>query len=291
MQKKPWFTILILLLATPAASQYRLGNPHVRINHKDVEPGKTRIEVVNIRSTKPVYTVVLEEVYTTHYHPYEFHNGNLYVIRRTGGHDGYRRFPNTWTDALWRYDKNKNGVMIYAVRGLDFRISPNGKYNLITSGDSLLFLNFQGQRMQGLSSGQFDLDGFDNMYLTNDHFFASNGGPGASFDVLLKINLRDFSWSRQELPGLPFAIDYAFNPFSEKIVCSDYPWLVDSESHEGWVATKPTVKLYLYDCRSKVKSILATSIAKQFHPQWVDTTHIEIDDPRSSKRKVIKIKR
>lgn len=289
MGKISFVIFLLFFLTMTALSQYETGNTQVQIESKEIQSGKTRIEVIDIASTRKVYSIVLEDVYLQ-YHPYEFHNGNLYVILRTGGPEGFLKFPDTWTDALWKYDKGHNGSMVYSVRGLDFRVSPNESYIAIESMDSLLILNPYGQRLRGFSVKDFDLEGIDNMCMTNEYLFFSNGGPGASFGQLFKISLNDFSWSQKDLSGLSFADEFSFNPLIETIVGSDYPWLIDTYDLEYWVKGNPTVTLYLYDFRSKKKSELATSIAKRFTPKWLDTTHVEIDDPRSAKRIVIKIK-
>jgi hypothetical protein len=67
-------------------------------------------------------------------------------------------------------------------------------------------------------------------------------------------------------------------------VASDYPFFYVAEDGQEWIQSSPTVTLFLYDCRSKRKSIIATSKSKKFEPTWIDTTHIEFMDPISSIR-------
>jgi hypothetical protein len=282
--------VLFLLPTLSARSQYDSGNFDYTIKPSDIGGGKTRIEVVEAKTATLAYTIVLEDVYTDHVHAYEFHNGNLYVIHRTGGPDGYQKYPKTWTDSLWRYDKDKNGVMIYSERGLDFRVSPNEKHIAIVAGNSLFILNERGTKIREFKAEDFHLEGLDTTYITDQFLFFPDGGPGAPFEFIIKMNLGDFTWSRHDLPDLSFDFDYSFNPFNEMVVGSEYPFFYEEEYYNSWVKDKPTVILYLYDFRSKKKSVLAHSRAKEFHPRWIDTNHVEFDDPLSSKRIIREIK-
>lgn len=290
MRKHCLLAVLFLLPTLSARSQYDSGNIGYTIKPTDIGSRKTRVEVVEAKTATLVYTIVLGDVYTEHCHPYEFHNGNLYVIHRTGGSSGYRDYPETWTDSLWRYDKDKNGVMIYSVRGLDFHVSPNEKHVAIVAEESLFILNERGTKIRQFKAEDFHLEGLDTAYITDQFLFFPDGGPGAPFELIIKMNLDDFTWSRHDLPGLSFDDDYSFNPFNEMVVGSDHPFFYEAEYYNSWVKDKPTVTLYLYDFRSKKKSVLATSRAKEFNPRWIDTNHVEFNDPHSSKRIIREIK-
>jgi hypothetical protein len=283
--------ISLVLWIFSAAAQQDPDAFKYSIKSKSLGEGKARITAVERSSGKPVYEIVLHDLYTNHYYSHEFHNGNLYIIHRTGGPDGYAKYPDTWTDALWKYDANKKGTSIYAVRGLDFRVSPNEKHVAVFTEDSLIILNPKGKIIRQFAAADFESGGFKNVCFANNSMFFSNGGPEASVDMIVKMNLSDFTWIKHDLNDLRFDDDFAFNPFNEMIVGSNYPWHVDADSHDEWKKGKPTVTLILCDLRSHKRTVIATSIAKEFHPAWIDSNHIAYDDPFSSKRIVREIKR
>src|SRR5512140_1169751 len=70
-----------------------------------VVPGRILYTLKN-GATAPFMDVA--DVYSDHYHPAEFHNGNVYVIRRIGDTSS-----STWTDELWKYDSAKRGSRIF----------------------------------------------------------------------------------------------------------------------------------------------------------------------------------
>lgn len=68
----------------------------------------------------------------------KYHNGYLYVIIRTGGPEGYKQFPDTWTDTLKRIDSNGNEKEIYSYRGLNYQMSADGKlFTFLEESDDL----------------------------------------------------------------------------------------------------------------------------------------------------------
>jgi hypothetical protein len=260
------------------------------IRSKALGDGKTSITVIDRSSARTVFDIVLKDVYVGQYHPYEYHNGNLYVLHRTGGPDGYAKYLQTWTDGLWKYDQHKKATFIYNLRGLDFRVSPDEKHIAIESQDSLFVFDSRGTLVHQFTSSDFETGGIGHLYFTNHALFFSNGGPGASVETIFKVNLSDFTWQSYELAGLRFDYEFDFNPFNEMALGTDKPFLYDSDSYDTWKKDKPTVTLYLVSLRSNKKTVVATSTAKEFHPKWIDMNHIAYDDPVTSKIVIREIK-
>ena len=281
--------ISILILASHSSGQHSIGNLKYKINSKDLGGDSIKIDVVKQENGEQIYSVIIKDVYTGHIHPYEYHNGNLYVMHRTGGQFGYSKYPDTWTDALWRYDKNKNGTELFSVRGFQYCVAPDEKHIAIITNDSLILLNQRGLRIWQFSREDFNLNGFSDLVFTPKFLFFSEGGVESVFHLIIKMNLKDFSWSRHNLPDLSFDGDYSFNPSNEMVVGSNYPFFYDSDEHKSWMKDTPIVTLYLYNFRSNKKFIIATSKAKQFNPEWIDKDHIRFNDPASMKRIVYKI--
>ena len=119
------FLGFILLLVDQLEAQQAIQQWPYTITFTEVKGDTTEVDVKDAASEVPIYHLAISDLFKGHYHLAEFHNGNLYTIRRTGGPDGYIKFPGSWTDALWKFDGSGNGKKIYSVRGLDFRVSPD----------------------------------------------------------------------------------------------------------------------------------------------------------------------
>jgi hypothetical protein len=276
--------ISALLVTSSASSQFHSSPNEFTIKRGETVSNWTGIQVFQTGTTNLVYEITVEDLYSLHYHQSEFHKGSLYVILRTGGADGYRKYPQTWTDALWRFDENKRGTMIFSARGLDFRASPSANRVAIHKSDSLLILDAHGKRLCEFAAPDFQIDAIAMGCSTNEFLYFANGEASATLDVIVKLSLSDFRWSRYDVTSLGFDTDYSFNPNIEKVVVSDCPFHYDAESYDDWLKSNPQVTLYLYDLRSRVKSIIATATGKGFGPRWIDSTHIEFNDPASNGR-------
>ena len=283
-------TISLISLTVPCVAGAPKENCEEGYSISSTELGgkKTRIDVLKIGKSEPTYSIVLQDVNSGHYHLYEFHNGNLYIIQRTGYVQSPSQPRDTWTDELWKYDYSKKGEKLFSFRGLDFRVSPNERYILVRygrvdtiEGAHLELLDSKGNRIRKFGAKDFISQDVGNMYLTDEYLFFSEG---ACFSKIIKLNLLTFSWKMDDLSGLSFCYEYDFNPMTEKLVGSDFPFLGDVETGNQWQEGMPAVTLYLYDLVSKKKTVVSTSVAKDFNPQWLCDDRFQYSDPHSSQR-------
>ena len=91
-------------------------NYSVVVKENPADKTKTDIFLKDPKTGQETFYITLSDIYRNHYHNAEYHNGNLYIIHRTGGDTGYQTNPN-WTDELWRYNQQKQGQKLYSVRG------------------------------------------------------------------------------------------------------------------------------------------------------------------------------
>lgn len=107
-----------------------------------------------------------------------------------------------------------------------------------------------------------------------------------AISVVNKIDAnKDFSLKTYDVSALPVqGLEFTLNPDKEIIAFSDFPVLFDKETADQFTASKKTVTLFTYDLDSKEKEIIATSVAKPFHPAWFDPDTLEYDDPNAEVR-------
>ena len=94
------------------------------------EADQTDVYIQDVEAKTMELFATIPDVRVQHYHSGEYHNGNLYIIRRIGDVE-----TDSWRDELWKYDELRAGVMLYAIKGLDFRVSPDEAYVAISGGD------------------------------------------------------------------------------------------------------------------------------------------------------------
>lgn len=254
---------------------------------------KSDIYLKNLETNKEQLYTTLNEIYTNHYHVGEYHNGNLYIIKRIG----YDEYPDEiWTDELWRYDSQLHGQKLYSDKGLDFRVSPDEKYIALWTNEVLVLLSSNGDVIRSfpkknitisklfpgatepLESSLCGLTDWDRDGFWLDCTF------GPSLMGFVKIDFNTFTITKYDLTDLQPGPEYDLNPQKMKVVYSNYPALFEEISGNEYLESKAKVTLSVYDLQSKTIQSIATSITKEFNPKWIDENTIEYDDPNGNAR-------
>lgn len=248
----------------------------------------TDVYIKNVETGEEKFFRTIRDVYRDRVRPAEYHDGILYIIRRIG-YDGYP--DEDWTDELWKYDEGEEGTKIYSAKGLGFRVSPNGEMIAIGATEDILFVDTDGNVLKEYSSEELI--------------------PTDAED--LSINLLDWSddskslWGDLSLTAFPsffFSIDtgaWVLNQYdvsssnlsigegrlnynNGKLAFSDYPVMFDEYAYEEFMDSGREVTLKVYDLNTKELIKIATSITKEFEPEWVEDNLLEYNDPEGSGR-------
>ncbi len=120
------FLVSLSLSAAPPAKQNTLGKvlkfKDYTIQYSPQSSGDNNQVLIFDSRGKEIGAV--DQVLTSHYHPFELHKGKFYFLHRTSD----PKSPNNWTDELWMTDlKTRKQDKVYSQKGLDFRVSPTGE--------------------------------------------------------------------------------------------------------------------------------------------------------------------
>ena len=159
-------------------------NYSVVVKENPADKTKTDIFLKDPKTGQETFYITLSDIYRNHYHNAEYHNGNLYIIHRTGGDTGYQTNPN-WTDELWRYNQQKQWVKLFSNRGLDFRVSDDEKFIAIVYylrsgennavGKNLTFVSNNGAVLKTFSLSQLGLEDFSPIKWSTSNFWVGSG--------------------------------------------------------------------------------------------------------------------
>jgi len=281
--------------ATEQTTPQTVGDYIVVVKENSTDKLKSDIYLKDKKTGQENLFITITDVYRNHYHNSEYHNGNVYIIRRTGGDFGYQNNPN-WTDELWKYNQQKQGTNIYSNRGLDFRVSDDEKFiSVFDSGSdntgevrNITFLKNDGSVIKILTSKDLGLEKYgpyiDPLVWSNNILWIESGFT-VSIEIVAKIDPNTFQITKFDLANLPIQVgEFSLNPIKQKIAFSDYPALFDTDSADEFKASKKTVSLFVYDLLNQKKQIIVTSVAKAFHPKWIDENTIEYDNPSGDGR-------
>ena len=225
-----------------------------------------QIQVFSSESSIPIYSIILQDIPQQHIHPFEYHNGSLYVIHQS-------------TSSLFRYDSKHIPHIIHSTSTRRFCVSPDERLLAITSNDSLIILSRTNRVLHIFSREELDLEDFGCLYIAGNHLFIEPSGVGIfSFDAIRVIDLTSFKWKIHDIP-ISMDMDYTFNPFNQIVVGSDYPFLYDTDSRDNWRAEQPKVILYLYSFHTRKLQLLDSTISERFYPTWIDNMHIKYINP------------
>ena len=262
-------------------------NYDVIIKENPNEKTKTDVYLKDPKTDQETFYITLSDIYRRHYHSAEYHNGNLYIIHRTGGDDDYQINPN-WTDELWRYNQQKQGQKLYSVRGLDFRVSDDEKMIAIITNEEFTLLNNSGDKIKTFQSSEVIVNpqnsptfgflawGTNSIWLKNTF--------GSSLRGLVKIDTQTYSITKYDLSGLPAGPEFTINVYKEKIAFSNYPAIFDDYGEREYKRTGAKVNLVVYDLKTKAQQQIATSITKEFEPKWIDENTLEYNNPNGTGR-------
>jgi hypothetical protein len=247
----------------------------------------------NKKTGKETFFINLPDIYVEHYHNAEFHNGNLYIIRRTGGDNGYRNNPN-WTDMLWRYDASKQGKQLFAVQGLDFRVSADEKYIAVGNSEKVTILDDNGNPLKSFDSTQLksssDSPEAIELLQWSMHTLWLTAALGTERSELVKITVPDYITTKYDLAKVAIGADFAFNPEKALIAYSDYPVLLDSDTADTYAKSGKTVMLMLYNLDKKTTKTIATSVTKPFDPHWLNANTLQYNDTSAPENKRLEYK-
>ena len=251
------------------------------------DKSKTDIYIKNIKTGEETFLITLSDVYAEHFHNSEYHNGNLYVIRRTGN----STYPSeAWMDELWKYDSSKNGQKLFSLKGLNFLVPSNESLIGITDGATkLVFIDRSGKTIQEFTLSQISslqaepIIGL-NSWTSDGSILWGDLSLGPVSAAFFKVNTKNWSVTKYDVSTLSFGTETALNADMAKIAYSDYPALFDVDGANAFKASKKKVTLYIYDLNTKSNIVVNTSIVKQFSPKWIDTKTLEYNNPNSDSR-------
>lgn len=255
----------------------------------------TDVYVKNLETGEEKLHITLPDIYVNHYHNSEYHNGNLYIIRRIG----YNGHPDEeWADELWKYDSHQKGTKLFAAKGLDFRVAPDEKLVALEKDqENLILLDPQGNPTQEFAIDQ--LGGHDEKthpplpaYLFLDKWSDDSRelwgevSAGPSPLTFYKIEVASGQITTYDVSPLAIPWEYDLNANTGKLVYSDFPQMYVADDAEELKKSQQQITLFVHDLDSQSTQAIVTSVAKDFAPQWLDDSTIEYNDPDGDDRMV-----
>lgn len=239
--------------------------------------------------------LTISGIYTSHYHPAEYRNGYLYVIKRQGQTSAYS--PDTsYIDELWRYSADGEGHRLLSLQGLDFRASNDGSRIAITgypdktNGIKLYIIRSSGVVIESYSKGALNAIGLTfGGWVGGDLWIRDQ--EAVDIYGLIRIDTNTLKAQRYDLKDLDLAdSDLSFNLQSLKLAYSDYPVLFDTDSEADFVKDKTPVKLYVYDLKTHDCKQIAHTTAKPFNPKWLNESTLQYDSSKGGRRVKVTVK-
>ena len=247
----------------------------------------TDIYIQNASTRVETLLMSLPNVNRDNYHTGEYHNGNLYIMRRMGD----PQVDQNWSDQLWRYDSPGNGKMFFSYKGLDFRVAPDGSYAAVvyqasdTSANTLAFIDKNGDVVR-----DFNIDptepyaNFPNQWSDDGKQFWGQLQFDVTPKIIYQINVSDWSVKNFFVEPLNIGEEFELNANTGQIVYSDYPDFFETGLRQQFIDSATKVHLFLYDLNMQTLQTIATSTARPFSPKWLDNARFEYDDPNGGAR-------
>ena len=228
------------------------------------------------------------------------HAENLYAIWMVG-YTPETWDSDEWTLELWRYGTDGKGTRLYSAQGLDFRVAPDERYIALRVSDrkntweKLIFLDSSGNPVQEFTAEQLtahDKKGHAPLpaslslleWSDNDEEFWGVISAGPSPQTVYEIDTNTWRATLYDISGLAIPKEYDLNVNTAKLVYSDCPQIYVADDAEEFARSQQQVTLFVYDLNSQNAQVIATAVAKCFHPRWLGDDTIEYSDPNGDDR-------
>ncbi|MCD6329630.1 MAG: hypothetical protein J7M10_04640 [Candidatus Cloacimonetes bacterium] len=288
------FFFIGLISCTSQERPFKSAEFTVTLQPNPLDSTLTDLYVKNIHKDQSQLFITLPDVEVQHYHPAEFRNGSIYVIRRI---HPFPEFPNQWGDELWKYSSMKKGDEIYSSKGMDFRVSPHERDIALVSDTVLYFINAS----DGSNITQFypstlskvrrkDLQIQPIAWTAGGTFFWGSLYQTVNIFTFFRVIAETWEVDSYDVDTLKInSSDYALNPSNGMLVYSDFPAVFDMETYRHVKKSKMRVHLYLYDLINGESTLLATTHSKDFQPKWLSSRNIEVNNPEGEGRIIISL--
>jgi hypothetical protein len=290
------------VLSSDYSTEVRIWNGfQITLSGESTAGRANKLEVKELSTGRIVFQVESADLEQNHYHCCEYIHGNLYVIKMTRD---YSAGSGEWTRELWRFPSEGAAQKLYEAQELDFRVSPQGNLIAVRHDKKLVFLEPSGKIVHDTDFGEMikDIDCEKLEGPVDPRFrmwkWSKNGSEfWGSIDCLyviprfFRIDLP--SWKLTTYRGTTTAkgvdkgwhsSDIDLDPDSRKVAFSDHPFVFDETTDEEIRKSRKKFHLFVHDLETGHVQRIATSVAKEFDPQWVDAYFLEYDDSSRKNR-------
>jgi hypothetical protein len=270
------------------------------------ESDETVLCVKTLVSEIKVFCLTLADVARNHYHPAEYHDGVLYVLKDVTDDE---RPGAAQTEELWAYTGPNEGQKLCEDPGLgSFRAAPDNRYVAVVGGpprESLRFLDPEGETVRTFTAEELMIADPKVRDSREPHLgleaWADDGSAfwihyhaGPSPQAFVEIDVESWMTTTYDVSDLTIPAEYALNPDTGRMAYSDCPAIYDAPAAEAFAESDQEVTLSVYDLDAETGQDLATvearhfnreSIASRcFNPKWVDGRTVAYDGPGNEGR-------
>lgn len=236
----------------------------------DWEPYRMRClpDVLPVRIFQPNNSllIALQRGQYRHYHPFEVHPPEVFWLDRAGDVN-----TTNWADELWVYNlESKSRERLLRRKGLDFRVSPNGRSVIVSSGSKLLSVERPSlkEKLLDEEANSYELLGWSSD--GSRFWFGAGDVVWQRLGLYENGNLRWFDYT-----GAIY--DEALNLDSGLLVQSNAPWTGEADATQHLWNQNPTAILMVIDVFSGAKVELARNTRKYFSPRWKSSKLLEFE--------------
>lgn len=249
----------------------------------------TQISIRNKISGHEENLLTVDDACNGYLHFEERHNGNLYIIRRSGDTE-----TENWTDELWRYSLDNTITKLYSCKGLDFRVSPNEELIAITNG-KFTIIDSQGQIIKDFEKEELIIDEADKAKLVSLIAWSDDSRnlwsclyDNAVRSSVFEVQSDNWTVSSYSLEAFPMGVymgdDFDLNPNNGLVAFSNAPVILDVYAKTEFENSNREVSLFIYNPKNQELQAIDITVAKKFNPKWVSNDIIEYDHPIKNER-------
>ena len=199
----------------------------------------------------------------------EFHNEKIYALYDWINPED----EEDWSNALWCFSPYEAPKKIAEGKGLQFRVTKDGKLIAVQIADQIDFYDDKGNVLHSISDESVNTEEYTGVSLEqwNDDGSILWCSLKEAYVTVAYVAVDTNSWEITKYDDRSFGSqEYVLNPNTGWVTYSDYPVTLDTIAFDEFVESGKTTILFVYHLMTKEERVVDSSETNMFKPYWSD---------------------
>ncbi len=206
------------------------------------------------------------------FHNIEFRSDKIYALYDWENPED----EDDWSDALWCFSPYEDAKMIAEGKGLEFRVTEEGKLIAVEVDGNIDIYDAEGNLIHRISDEDVNTEEYTKVRLEqwNDAGSVLWCSLMETYVTVAYVAIDTNSWEITKYNDRTFGSEeYVLNPNTGWVAYSDYPVTLDIIAFDEYMESGQMTMLYIYNLITKEERIIDSIETNKFKPKWSDNNN------------------